>query len=403
MAPDTPAPAPRPYETGVVLSGGGARAAYQIGVLRGVAKILGRSATTPFSVISGTSAGAINAATLATHADSFRRGVARLTRLWRNIDVSSVYRADLATVSTHGMRWLSAVLIGGRGPQRAASMLDNAPLGRLLKREVDLSLVRSRIADGLLQALAINATSYTTGHAVSFFDGAQSITPWQRTRRRGERATLRVEHLLASTAIPFIFPSVRLGREYFADGSMRQIAPLSAALHLGARRLLVVAVGQFTGQSPLPQRAPAPRYPSFAQVAGHALSSIFLDNLGADLERLQRLNQVLSLVPPERQSRHPELSRVDAMVVVPSRDLGQIAIEHQDRLPTGVRYLLRGLGGTEGSGANLLSYLLFDRRYCRALMALGYQDAMARSDEIGAFLTGKEAGFLPLFPAEFLR
>ena len=403
MAPATPAPSSKAYETGVVLSGGGARAAYQIGVLRGVAKILGRSATTPFSVISGTSAGAINAATLATHADSFRRGVARLTRLWRNIDVSSVYRADLATVSTHGMRWLSAVLIGGRGPQRAASMLDNAPLGRLLKREVDLSLVRSRIADGLLQALAINATSYTTGHAVSFFDGAQSITPWQRTRRRGERATLRVEHLLASTAIPFIFPSVRLGREYFADGSMRQIAPLSAALHLGARRLLVVAVGQFTGQSPLPQRAPAPRYPSFAQVAGHALSSIFLDNLGADLERLQRLNQVLSLVPPERQSRHPELSRVDAMVVVPSRDLGQMAIEHQDRLPTGVRYLLRGLGGTEGSGANLLSYLLFDRRYCRALMALGYQDAMARSDEIGAFLTGKEAGFLPLFPAEFLR
>lgn len=392
------------YETGVVLSGGGARASYQIGVLRGVARILGRSSAAPFRVISGTSAGAINAAMLATHADSFRRGVARLTRLWRNIEVSTVYRADLATVSTHGMRWLSAVLIGGRGPQRAASMLDNAPLGRLLRRELDLSLVQRRISDGQLHALAINATSYTTGHAVSFFDGAPSIAPWQRTRRRGERTTIRIEHLLASTAIPFIFPAVRLGSEYYADGSMRQIAPLSAALHLGTRRLLIVAVGQFIGQQVgSPVRARTPRYPSFAQVAGHALSSIFLDNLGADLERLQRLNQVLNLVSLERQHHHPDLARVDALVVVPSRDLGQMAIEHQDRLPTGVRYLLRGLGSTEGSGANLLSYLLFDRRYCRALMALGYEDAIARRDEIAAFLSGGEAGFLPLFPPEFLR
>ena len=402
MAPETAAAGLRAYETGVVLSGGGARAAYQIGVLRGVARILGRSSANPFSVISGTSAGAINAATLATHADSFRRGTARLTRLWRNIEVSSVYRADLATVSTHGMRWLSAVLIGGRGPQRAASMFDNAPLGRLLKRELALSLVQKRIAEGQLRALAINATSYTTGHAVSFFDGAPSIVPWQRTRRRGERATIRTEHLLASTAIPFIFPAVRVGSEYYADGSMRQTAPLSAALHLGARRLLVIAVGQFTGHSSPVARTRTARYPSFAQVAGHALSSIFLDNLGADLERLLRLNQVLSLVPEGRHRRQPEVSRVDAMIVVPSRDLGQMAIDYQDRLPTGVRYLLRGLGGTEGSGASLLSYLLFDRLYCRSLLALGYADALARRDEIAAFLSGSTAGFLPLFPPELM-
>jgi len=392
------------YHTGVVLSGGGARAAYQIGVLRGVAKILGKTNPSPFPVISGTSAGAINAATLAMHADGFRRGVARLTRLWRNIEVTKVYRADLATVSTHGMRWLAAVLGGGRGPQRAASMLDNAPLGRLLRRELDLALVPQRIAEGRLHALAINATSYTTGHAVSFFDGAASVSAWRRTRRRGERATLKLEHLLASTAIPFIFPAVRLDGEYYADGSMRQIAPLSAALHLGARRILVIAVGQFAGQQPpLSSKARTPRYPSFAQVAGHALSSIFLDNLGADLERMQRMNQVLNLVPAERQLQHPEFSRVDAMVIVPTRDLGQIAIDYKDRLPTGVRYLLRGLGSTEGTGASLLSYLLFDRSYCRALLALGYADALARSDEIAAFLNGETAGFLPLFPSELLR
>jgi len=393
-----------PYETGVVLSGGGARASYQIGVLRGVAKILGRGSPGPFRVIAGTSAGAINAAALAIHADYFRRGVARLTRLWRNIEVGDVYRADLATVSTHGMRWLAAVLAGGRGPQRAASMLDSAPLKRLLRRDLDLALIPRRIAEGQLQALAINATSYTTGHAVSFFDGAPSIEPWQRTRRRGERAAIRIEHLLASTAIPFIFPAIRVGGEYYADGSMRQIAPLSAALHLGARRILVIAVGQFAGQqAPTTPRARAPRYPSFAQIAGHALSSVFLDNLGADLERLQRLNHVLNLVPAERQLLHPEISHVDALAIVPSADLGKIAVDFQERLPTGVRYMLRGLGGTEGSGANLLSYLLFDRRYCRALMALGYADALGRSEEIAAFLSGATAGFLPLLPSEFLR
>lgn len=392
------------YATGIVLSGGGARAAYQIGALRGVARILGRSSPGPFRIISGTSAGAINAATLAVHADSFRRGIARLTRLWRNITVGDVYRADLATVSTHGMRWLTAVLVGGGGPQRAASMLDNTPLRRLLRREVELSLIPERIRAGRLQALAINATSYSSGHAVSFFDGAGSIAPWRRTRRRGERATIGIDHLLASTAIPFIFPAARVGDDYYADGSMRQIAPLSPALHLGARRILVVAVGQFAGQqSPAGPRARAPRYPSFAQVAGHALSSIFLDNLGADLERMQRLNQVLNLVPPERQLTHPEIVHVDALALVPSRDLGQIAVEYQDRLPTGVRYLLRGLGSTEGSGANLLSYLLFDRRYCRALLALGFADALARRDEIAAFLSGETAGFLPFLPPEFLR
>lgn len=180
---------------------------------------------------------------------------------------------------------------------------------------------------------------------------------------------------------------------------MRQIAPLSPALHLGARRILVIAVGQFWGLTPRPG---PPRYPSFAQVAGHALSSIFLDNLGADLERLQRINQLLNLVPREQQLRHREFAHVDALVLYPSRDLGELATRYQERLPAGVRYLLRGLGSTAGSGANLLSYLLFDRQYCRELLALGYADALARSDEIDAFLSGGSASFLPLFPSLLL-
>lgn len=389
-----------PYETGIVLSGGGARAAYQIGVLRAVTRLLGRRSAMPFRVICGTSAGAVNAALLAADADNFRRGVARLLRLWRNIEVGHVYKADLATLSSHGMRWLTSVLIGSRGPSRTASMLDSSPLRSLLRRELDPGRIGEQIAGGHLHALAINATSYTTGHSVSFFQGQSTIEPWERIRRRGERANIGIDHLLASSAIPFIFPAAPVGDDFYADGSVRQIAPLSPALHLGARRMLVIAVGQFAGQQPAPGQArQQPRYPSFAQVAGHALSSIFLDNLGADLERLQRLNRVVNLVPRNILQAHPENAHVDALVVVPTRDLGQLAIPYAKRLPTGVRYLLRGLGATEGSGANLLSYLLFDRKYCRELLALGYADAIARRDEIEAFLAGDSAGFLPLFPA----
>ena len=381
--------------TGIVLSGGGARAAYQVGALRAIARILDAATPTPFTVICGTSAGAINAAALAGRADSFRNAVARLVRLWRNIDVSEVYKADLATVSAHGVRWLASVLTGRPGPANAASMFDNRPLRGLLRRELSAEHVAAHVADGRLRALAINATSYSTGHAVTFYQGDPSLKPWQRMRRRGEATTIGVDHLLASTAIPFVFPATRVGKEYFADGSVRQIAPLSPALHLGARRLLIIAVGQFTGQ--IAKSAAAIRYPSFAQVAGHALSSIFLDNLAADLERMARVNELVDLIPPESLVEHGvDVAHVDALVLGPSRDLAALAVSYGRHLPAGVRYLLGGLGGTAGSGANLLSYLLFDSHYCRALIALGYSDAMARRDEIAAFLDGEARRSIPV-------
>jgi NTE family protein len=390
----------RDHEIAVLLPGGGARAAYQVGVLRAVAGILGRAPRHPFRIICGTSAGAINAATLAVHADSFRRGVARLLRWWRAVDVSDVYRADLGNVSLHGMRWLASVLVGIGGPKGAAAMLDNSPLRAVLGADLDLRRIGQHVRDGNLRALSINATSYTTGQAVSFFQASPEIAPWQRTRRRGERTVIGIDHLLASTAIPFVFPAAPVNGDFFADGSVRQIAPLSPPLHLGARRILVVAVGQFTGQTPTDRQRQAPAYPSFAQTAGHALASVFLDNLGADLERMQRMNHVLSLVPDEVQDSHPEIAHVDAMVISPSRDLGAMAVPYARYLPTGVRYLLHGLGSTEGTGAGLLSYLLFDRHYTGMLLDLGYRDALARRDEIEAFLARDGIRYQPLFPPE---
>jgi NTE family protein len=381
------------YETAIVLPGGGARAAYQVGALRGVARILGQPARLPFRVISGTSAGAINAAMLAIHADSFRRGIARLARWWRNIEADQVYHADLATLSTHGMHWMTSVLTGRPGPPEAAYMLDNGPLAALLARHLEFARIDSQIAAGSLRALGINATSYTSGQAVTFYQASPLVAPWRRTRRRGEGAAIAVAHLLASTAIPFIFPAQRVGDDYYADGSVRQITPLSPALHLGARRILVIAVGQFCGTpSPAGVVVAPPAYPSFAQIAGHALSSIFLDNLASDLERLQQTNLLVDLVPRARLSPNDEgTAHVDALILFPSRDLAAMAVPFAERLPRGVRYLLHGFGRTEGTGANLLSYLLFDKSYCRALLALGYRDTLARRGEVEAFLTAAAA------------
>ena len=378
--------------TAIVLGGGGARAAYQAGALRAIVRILDRHGPIPFPVLCGTSAGAINASTLAIHADDFRRGVARLTRWWRRITVDDIYRADFAALSRHSARFLSGLLTGGRPPPGVAALLDNLPLAQLLLREFDFSRLAMHVAHGDLRALSINATSYETGLAVSFFEGAPELQPWQRTRRRGLPARLRSDHLLASTAIPFIFAPGRVGDEYFMDGAVRQLTPLSAPINLGARRILVLAVGQFSGQLAVPPIGGA-EYPSFAQAAGHALSTIFLDNLAADIERMNQVNQLVDLIPGlALHASGISVGHVETLVLAPSVDLGALAMKHAHRLPTPVRALLRGLGSTQGTGANLTSYLLFDRQFCRALLALGYADAMARRDEIARFFARELGG-----------
>ncbi len=278
-------------------------------------------------------------------------------------------------------------------------MFDNAPLTDLLTRELEFARLDEQIAAGHLHALSINATSYASGHAVSFFQGDPSLRSWHRLRRRGQPTRLATEHLMASTAIPFVFPAGLIEEDYYMDGSVRQIAPLSPALHLGATRIVVLAVGQFAGQRPA--SGPAP-YPSFAQVAGHALSSVFLDNMGADIERLSQYNRMIDLLPAAAREKHGlRVNHVDAFVLSPSRDVAGLALQYVDTLPGGVRAVLRGFGSTKGTGANLTSYLLFDRQFCRALLALGYADAMARRDELEAFLAGDSAGFLPLTALEF--
>jgi NTE family protein len=368
----------------LVLTGGGARAAYQVGVLQAIAKILPKSRATPFPILCGTSAGAINAAALAADAPDFRKAVNRLLAVWRNFHAHHVYRSDLPEVIATGVRWLAALMVGGLGRGNPVSLLDNAPLRALLQHAIDFQNIDRSIADGTLDALSVAASSYSTGQSVTFFHSSHGIEPWTRVRRVGVPGKIRADHLLASAAIPFIFPAVRVGRDYLGDGSMRQLAPVSPALHLGAGRVVVVAVGR-SGQSR--ERAKTPEHPSLAQIAGHVLNSIFLNTVESDLERLEGTNATLSAVPSHVVQNHgTKVRRVEALLISPSEDVEAIALKHAHELPGAIRFLLRGVGGLRESGSNVLSYVLFEKGFCRELIRLGYRDAVERRNELSAIL-----------------
>jgi NTE family protein len=387
----------------LVLTGGGARAAYQVGVLKAVAQIRRQClcpAGNPFPVITGTSAGAINAAALACRADDFDAGVRELAEVWENFHAEQVYRSDSLGVIRTGARWLTMMSIGwviARWRRvRPRSLLDNTPLEGLLQRLVSTERMRAMMAQGHVRAVAVTASSYGSGLHVTFYDAVHDIVPWTRSQRIAIRDAIGVPHLLASSAIPFVFPAIPLaidGRvEHFGDGSMRQAAPISPAVHLGARRILVVGAGRM--HEPPGPRAGSSEYPNLAQIAGHALSNIFLDALAVDVERLQRINATLKLLPPDALAR-TTLRPIDVLVIAPSQRRDDLAAKHLGSLPAPVRAMLRGFGvsgrGEDARGAALASYLLFEAPYTRELVALGVADTMARRDEVQAFFGWRSA------------
>lgn len=370
---------------GLILTGGGARAAYQVGVLKAIAEFMPRRARNPFPVICGTSAGSLNAATLAINAGSFRKGVRYLDNIWKNFHPSQVYRTDVLGVLSNTLRWLSGLLLSALGINKLkhVSLLDNSPLQTLLENILPCEKIQENIDAGLLQALSITASGYGTGQSVSFYQGAAHLHPWRRTRRLGIPTKIEIKHLMASSAIPFIFPAALINREYFGDGSMRQIAPISPALHLGATRVLVIGV---TATNVDTSRTPEMHeYPTLAQIAGHAMNSIFLDNMEVDLERLRKNNELITLMPDEFQ-KHTDFCHVDVLVISPSQPLEKIAERYAKEMPWTIRLLLRMIGARPRRGDTLLSYLLSESKYCSALIDLGYQDAMQRREEIMRFL-----------------
>lgn len=374
-----------PPKIGLILSGGGARAAYQVGVLRAIAKMLPEERHTPFPIICGTSAGAINAATIATHSDRFRTGVCRLEYVWKNLRVGDIYYSDTLAILKKAGHWLLSFLVGGMGKRNPQSLLDNAPLEQLLSKMLNFEEIQRGIDKGSLEALSITVSGYGSGQSVSFFQGQSDLQPWSRAHRVGARADLSIDHLLASAAIPFVFAPVRLNREYFCDGTIRQSAPLSPAVHLGADKILVVGVSP--QNEVMPDRAQMMNTPSLAQVAGHIMNSIFLDSLEVDLERMLRINNTIKSIPPsERAKAGLPLRNVEVLTIYPSQALELIAIRHAKSFPWAMRFVLGGLGGMRRKGGVLASYLLFDKQYTRELIRLGYEDAMNMRKEIIEFM-----------------
>lgn len=373
-------------KVGLVLTGGGARAAYQVGVLCAIAEMLPEDAENPFPVICGTSAGAINAASLAVAANEFQEGVRQLEDVWANFHVGQVYRSDFPGVFKNSFNFLLSLFSSDYGRHRAISLLNNSPLHSLLVRKIPFRMLHHCIRSGSLHALGITAWGYTSGQSVTFYQAAQGIHTWKRAQRVGVSTQIGVQHLMASSAIPFFFPPIKVNREFFGDGSMRQLTPISPALHLGADKVLILGVHK--EEDDLPERVSTSDYPSMAQIAGHVMNNIFVDSLDVDLERLRRINETLKLIPPEtQQEKNIRLRPVDSMMISPSIEINEVAQHYAQSLPLTMRTLYRAIGAMNPNGSTLLSYVLFEASFCKALIELGRSDTLQQKDKVLQFIS----------------
>lgn len=371
---------------GLVLAGGGARAAYQIGMLKALYEAYGDGAL-PFSIISGMSAGAINGSVLAANADDFGRAIAHSEKLWRQISVEKVYRTGGWDMISSVYRLLYSLFHHGYGKQ-AVSILDTSPLWRYVQHHVNFNAIRSNIDAGHLSALGISASSYANGGSICFYEGDDSIKNWSHSRRYGLKAPLGPQHLIASCAIPMILPAVKIGRHYYGDGAMRQLSPMSSALNLGARKLMVIGLSNNSMTTPLAEPLePSAHTPSFAGLFGQLFNSAFIDAFDADVEHLSRVNQLIAIA--KNADPNVALGRfksVDVFVCNPSQALDEITEKYFDRLPKSVRKLMNIMGASKkGDGSSMASYLMFDGGFCGELIDLGYQDGQDRTEMMQQF------------------
>ena len=371
-------------KTAILLTGGGARAAYQVGVLKAIAQQYPRNSRIPFQIVCGTSAGAINGTAIACYASCFQLGVKKLEWVWKNFHTGQVYYSDYVRATWHLARGFLSAFQADYANHKPVSMLDSKPLKHLLNDMLDLKRLDRNIMGGYLDSVSVTASCYNTGDSITFFQ-SRAAHEWQRSRRCGQRTLLGIHHLMASAAIPLVMPAVRINQQYYGDGSVNQLAPLSAPIHLGADRILIVGLEQPRRREHLQQM---PHHPNVSTIAGHLLDSIFSDTLNADLERMQRVNKTLETL----QQHHiaSELKPINSYLVNPSTNFNALASEHFLALPMAIRTLLRTIGIKQHSDSSLASYLLFEKSFTKRLIELGYQDAMMQMDALMAFLNVKE-------------
>ncbi|WP_245837058.1 patatin-like phospholipase family protein [Paraferrimonas sedimenticola] len=361
-----------------MMGGGGARAAYQIGVLKAMAQMYPRNHGLPFQVLVGTSAGAINASSLACYASCFHLGVRKLEYIWRNMRTHQIYRCSASGLAKHLFRMWLRKFQSESLKHTPSSLFDNQPLRELLEKVIDFNRVENNLERGSLRALCVDTSNYNDSHAYSFYQ-AREPKDWTRARRNGQAIKFRYAHLMASTAIPMIFPAIKIGDHYHGDGSIHQVSPLSAPIHLGASKIIVVNLDSQAAKDK-PKFDGAPR---MGDILGHLLDTIFSDTLNSDLERLHRINHTINQLPQGLSTQG--LRPIDTLVIKPSVDLGELALKHFHRLPWGVRLLMRLLGISKDSNSSLISYMLFEAEFCQELIELGQADALAQKSRLKAF------------------
>jgi NTE family protein len=373
-------------KTGLIMPGGGARAAYQVGVLKGLAEITRQKYDNPFPILCGTSAGAINAVALASNEGNFQQSCNWLESLWSELQCEHVFRSDWGGMLRNVWRLFSSLVNAGIAIGRPVALLDNLPLKQMLREKIDFSGIGRNLQSGKLDAICVTAMNYTEGVSVSFYQGGPNNADWQRWKRQGIPTPLQLRHLLASTAIPTIFPPQRIGRNYYGDGALRQLNPVSPALHLGAEKVLIISTSGHMRTYEKPYKRL--HSPALGQVIGHLLNSAFIDSLETDIERLERTNELLELSSEKPLNQEGRALRpVDIQVISPSEDIDALAEQYASGLPSSVRALMRFTGSSSADGGvNIASYLLFTEAFCQRLLELGYSDVRAQADNVLAFL-----------------
>ena len=371
----------------LVMPGGGARAAYQAGVLKALAEINpGTDDRYPFPILTGTSAGALNAVALASREESFTEACAWLENLWINLSTDSVYRSDWPGIMRNAWRLLVSLFNAGIAVGRPVALLDNQPLKHLLREKIEFAAIGRNLLSNRLDAVCVSAMNYTEGVSVNFFQGGPGSAEWQRWRRQGIPTPLQLRHLIASTAIPTIFPPQRIGRNYYGDGALRQLTPISPALHLGAEKVLIISTAGHRRNYEKPYRRI--HSPALGEVLGHLLNSAFIDSLETDIELMENLNQLLELLPDKVKKKHDDIrfKPIDIEVMSPSQDIDLLAEQYISELPFSLRSFLSVTGSSsEQGGVNIASYLLFTPQFCRHLIELGYQDTMDMKEQLANF------------------
>ncbi|MBL4900584.1 MAG: patatin-like phospholipase family protein [Colwellia sp.] len=371
-------------KSALVLTGGGARAAYQVGVLSAIAKFVPRNHGIPFPILCGTSAGAINTTALGCYASCFNLGVKKLEWIWKNLDTAKIYHNDARGVFGYIGQGMLASFQADYANKLPRSLLNNAPLRDLLNSVMNFKRIDNNILRGYLSAVSVTASSYNTGNSISFYQAEDSTLPWERAKRCGQPTQLNSEHLMASSAIPLVFPSIKIQDQHFGDGSVHQLSPLSPAIHLGAERIFVIGVDQPKEQLHSGESNSHP--PTAATIAGHLLDSIFADTMNSDLERMVRINETLKLIPKSKKNNKEGLKNIDSFIINPSHNFNAIALNYYYDLPLPVRLLLRSAGISNDSESSIISYLLFEKNFCTELIKLGFEDAMEQENQIKSFL-----------------